>query len=209
MFDVAFGATVTSDYIFRGITQTDHGAAIAGYIEPNRDRLHEACRSNVAFSGVADTEVDLYAGIRPEIGKATLDLGYNHTLYLLAPDNLGEFYGKVNVKVTDNVTVGGQFFINPVSSDTYSEANADIALPHGFGVSGAFGIVAGSAPYTTWNAGIYYSPVEWAKVDLRYTATNLSSTDCATITGLSGNECDARIMLGLSINTSLAALREN
>jgi uncharacterized protein (TIGR02001 family) len=211
MFDVAFGAAVTSDYISRGITQTDHGAAIQGYIEPSFGIIYGGVwASNVAFGGVADTEVDAYVGIRPEIGNVTLDLGYSQAFYLLTPtDSSGEFYGKVDVSVTDNVTIGGQFFVNPVTSDTYTEANADVGLPHGFGVSGALGFVSGSTLYTTWNAGIYYSPVEWAKVDLRYTATNLSSTDCGTITELTGNECDARVMVGVSVDTSLSALRGN
>ncbi len=62
-------------------------------------------------------------------------------------------------------------------------------------------------PYTTWNAGIYYMPVDWAKVDLRYTATNLSTTDCTTAGGAYDNSCDARVMVGLSIDTSLSALK--
>ena len=211
MFDVAFGAAVTSDYISRGITQTDHGAAVQGYIEPSFGMVYGGVwASNVAFGGVADTEVDVYAGIRPEFGNVTLGVGYTHAFYLLSPtSDAGEFYGKVDVTVTDEVAVGGQFFVNPVNSDTYSEANADIVLPHGFGVSGALGFVSGSTPYTTWNAGIYYAAVEWAKIDLRYTSTNLSSTDCATITELTGNECDARLMVGVSVDTSLSALGGN
>ena len=32
-FDAAFGAALTSDYIFRGITQTDHEPALQGYLD--------------------------------------------------------------------------------------------------------------------------------------------------------------------------------
>ncbi len=67
--------------------------------------------------------------------------------------------------------------MNPVSSAIYTEANADISLPHDFGISGAVGFVDdGSTPYTTWNAGLYYAPTDWATLDLRYSATNLSDS---------------------------------
>ena len=33
-WDVAFGAGITSDYIFRGITQSNHRPSVAAYFEP-------------------------------------------------------------------------------------------------------------------------------------------------------------------------------
>lgn len=211
MFDVAFGVAVNSDYVSRGITQSDHHAAISGYVEPSIGPAYAGVwGSNVSFGGTPDTEVDFYAGVRPEIGAVTLDLGYNYATYAGDPaSNGGEFYAKANLAANDNVTVGAQFFVNPQDTTaTYVEANADITLPHGFGVSGALGAVGNSSvPYTTWNAGIYYMPVDWAKLDFRYTATNLSTADCATVSGGVGKECDGRLMVGLSIDTSLSALK--
>jgi uncharacterized protein (TIGR02001 family) len=32
-WDVAFGVTLTSDYVFRGISQTNNNAAVQGYVE--------------------------------------------------------------------------------------------------------------------------------------------------------------------------------
>jgi uncharacterized protein (TIGR02001 family) len=205
MFDVAFGVSATSDYISRGISQTEHKPAVQGYIEPSVGPVYGGVwASNVSFSGTPDTEVDFYAGVRPEIGSVSLDLGYNLATYVGDPSsNAGEFYAKANVAANDNVTIGAQFFVNPQdTSATYIEANADITLPHGFGVSGALGAVGSSSmPYTTWNAGIYYMPVDWAKLDLRYSATSLSASDCGDDT------CDARVLVGLSVDTSLSALK--
>jgi uncharacterized protein (TIGR02001 family) len=209
MFDVAFGVSVTSDYISRGISQTEHKPAVQGYIEPSVGPVYGGVwASNVSFGGVADTEVDFYAGVRPEIGPVTLDLGYNQATYVNDPSgNAGEFYLKADVAASDNTTVGGQFYVNPTDSSTYIEANADISLPKGFGVSGAVGAVSNDTqPYTTWNAGIYYAPFEWAKIDVRYSATNLDASSCTNIMS-NGDECDARLVVGLSIDTSLSALR--
>jgi uncharacterized protein (TIGR02001 family) len=210
MFDVAFGVTGTSDYLSRGVSQTEHKAAIQGYIEPSAGALYAGVwASNVSFDGTPDTEIDFYAGYRPEIGPVTLDFGYNRATYASGSDPSGEFYIKADVAADDNTTLGAQFYLNPDDSSTYVEANADISLPHGFGVSGAIGAVSNDyQPYTTWNAGIYYSPFEWAKVDVRYSATNLDSAGCMNfLGGGSGNECDSRIVVGLSIDTSLSALK--
>ena len=209
MFDVAFGATLTSDYLWRGITQTDHGAALQGYVEPSLGILYAGIwASNVAFGGSADTEVDLYAGIRPEFDMFSFDFGYNHAFYLNDPgSDSGEFFAKAYATVVDPLTLGGEFYVNPNGGATYIEANADLTLPHNLGLSGAIGAVGGDTPYSTWNAGIYYVIADFATLDLRYSDTNLSMGDCAGITGLTGNECDGRVLLSLSIDTSFATLK--
>ena len=33
-WDIAFGAAVMSDYVFRGVTQSNHGPSVAAYFEP-------------------------------------------------------------------------------------------------------------------------------------------------------------------------------
>jgi uncharacterized protein (TIGR02001 family) len=207
MFDVAFGVAVTSDYISRGITQTDHKPAIQGYVEPSYGIVYGGLwASNVSFGGDKDTEVDAYAGIRPEFGKLSLDFGY--VRYLYSDSSSGEAYAKGTFSLTDNVTLGGQFFIDPDSSATYTEGNVDISLPHSFGVSGAVGFVHNDLmPYTTWNAGVYYQATDWAKLDLRYSGTDLSKGDCATATDGIGNECDGRLLLTLSIDTAISSLK--
>jgi len=208
MFDVAFGATVTSDYISRGITQTDHTAAIQGYIEPSVGIFYGGVwASNVAFGGVADVEVDVYAGIRPEFDMLSFDFGYNHAFYINDPgSDSGEVFAKAYATVVEPLTIGAEAYVNPQGGATYIEANADLTLPHNFGISGAVGHVGGDMPYATWNGGIYYTIGEWGTIDLRYTDTGLSTADCTSLTGLTGNECDARVMLAVSIDTALSAL---
>src|SRR3954449_2774491 len=76
MFDVAFGAAATTDYISRGITQTEHNPAVQGYFEIDPGILYAGVwASNVKFGDVG-AEIDLSAGIRPELGKFSFDFGY-------------------------------------------------------------------------------------------------------------------------------------
>jgi uncharacterized protein (TIGR02001 family) len=129
MFDVAFGVAVTSDYISRGITQTDHGAAVQGYVEPSIGIFYAGIwASNVSFGGEKDVEVDLYAGIRPEFDTLSFDFGYLHWMYPSDPDsNGGEFHAKAYATIHDPLTLGAEFYYSPADSSTYVEANADLA----------------------------------------------------------------------------------
>jgi len=208
MFDVAFGAALTSDYISRGITQTDHHAAVQGYIEPSIGIFYAGIwASNVAFGGVGDVEVDYYAGIRPEFDALSFDFGYLQWTYLNDPaSNGGEFYALGYATIYDPLTLGAAFYFNPGDSSTYVEANADFAFSDTFGASGALGYVNADIPYTTWNAGLYYVVHDYATLDLRYTDTNLSTADCLNLAGPIGNECDARVMLSLSVDLAISDL---
>jgi uncharacterized protein (TIGR02001 family) len=80
-WDVAFGAGITSDYIFRGITQSNHQPSVNAYFEPrynvNKDfQLYAGIAgSSISFPNRAAAEIDLYAGFRPTFGPLALDFG--------------------------------------------------------------------------------------------------------------------------------------
>src|SRR6185437_12927122 len=80
-FDIAFGSALTSDYLFRGITQSNHKPSVNAYFEPryniNADnQLYVGIAGNsISFPNRAAAEVDLYGGWRPTIGKLALDFG--------------------------------------------------------------------------------------------------------------------------------------
>jgi uncharacterized protein (TIGR02001 family) len=86
-WDIAFGSAVMSDYIFRGITQTNHNASVTAYFEPrynvNKDlQLYIGTSTeNVSFANRAAAEVDIYGGIRPTWGPAAFDVGVWGYLY--------------------------------------------------------------------------------------------------------------------------------
>jgi hypothetical protein len=80
-WDVAFGSAVASDYIFRGITQSNHSPSVAVYFEPryniNKDlQIYAGLGgASIAFPNRASAEVDIYGGIRPTFDKLSLDFG--------------------------------------------------------------------------------------------------------------------------------------
>ena len=80
-WDVAFGAGMSSDYIFRGITQSNHKPSVNAYFEPRYNvtpylQLYAGIAgSSISFPNRAAAEIDGYAGIRPTFGPLALDFG--------------------------------------------------------------------------------------------------------------------------------------
>ena len=92
MAELSANISVTSDYIWRGITQTDSGPAIQGGL----DYGHESGVYIGTWASNVDegVEIDLYAGYAGEIGEFGYDLGYltyNYTDDAFS-ENFGEFY---------------------------------------------------------------------------------------------------------------------
>jgi hypothetical protein len=86
-WDLAFGSAIMSDYIFRGITQSNHHPSVAAYFEP-RYNFNDSLQAYLGLSGEsisfpnrAAAEIDVYGGIRPTFGKLALDFGAWAYLY--------------------------------------------------------------------------------------------------------------------------------
>src|ERR1700733_1924479 len=86
-WDLAFGSAIMNDYVFRGITQSNHNASVAAYFEPryniNKDtQLYIGVSSeSISFPNRAAAEVDIYGGIRPTVGMFAFDFGLWGYLY--------------------------------------------------------------------------------------------------------------------------------
>ena len=86
-WDIAFGGAIMSDYIFRGVTQSNHQPSVAAYFEPrynvNKDlQLYiGASAESISFANRAAAEVDIYGGIRPTFGAFAFDIGVWGYLY--------------------------------------------------------------------------------------------------------------------------------
>ena len=123
MFDVAFGAEVTSDYMSRGTTQTDGGPAIQGYIEADVSTFYAGVWASNVDYGFDDTEIDFSIGWRPELGNFSFDFGYVYYYYIIDDgSSYGDLYAKTDYTVNDWLTVGGDVYYGPdyVQSSTLS-----------------------------------------------------------------------------------------
>src|ERR1700726_201919 len=86
-WDLAFGSAIMNDYVFRGITQSNHKPSVAAYFEPryniNKDtQLYVGLSGeSISFPNRAAAEIDIYGGIRPTIGMFAFDFGAWGYLY--------------------------------------------------------------------------------------------------------------------------------
>jgi uncharacterized protein (TIGR02001 family) len=190
---------LTSDYVFRGITQTLEDPAIQGGFDAAYGSFYAGTwASNVDFGttaggeNIANVEVDVYAGFKPTLGPIAADFGVTGYFYPGAKDdgaNLDyfELYAKGSVAPVEPMTLGAAFYYSPEFSGKtgdayYVEANVGYTLTEALGVSGAVGYqdvqdgILGEDSYTTWNLGGTYSLAGFG-LDLRYHDTDLKNVD--------------------------------
>lgn len=183
---------VTSDYIWRGISQTDNEPAIQG----GADYSHAsglylgAWASNVDFAANdADVEVDLYGGFSNEVGGFSYDVGVIHYNYPGESDlnfeelYLGLGYGFLSVKASHDFD----------NENSYYEAGADFTLPAEVSLAlhvGHYDFDNGE-DYDDWKVAVgrSYGGFDF---ELAYADTDLSDNECG------GDYCDARAIFTVS-----------
>ena len=179
-------AAASSDYVFRGVSQTEEDPAISAGVDATIGAFYAgAWASNVSFPGDDDTsaEIDLYGGVRPEVAGWTLDLGVVGYLYTNQPDGADYSYAEIKAAASRAVgpaTVGAAVYWSPdffgAAEDeaTYVEANAAYSPADRWTVSGALGrqFVSSDFDYTTWNLGVAYALTDSLALDVRYHDTD-------------------------------------
>jgi len=229
-WDVAFGVAFTSDYMLRGITQSNHQPAVQGYFEIDYTAapwltLYAGVWGSSLWTGFADAEFDISGGGRFTFGKFGLDLGYVYYGYpgpaIGTNISYGEVYAKPSFKPTDWLTIGatiigGSNFGNTGNNAWYYAGNAAVTLPKfmpwgiGTTISGELGRQTFASAlaindYTTWNVGVAFN-YKAVTLDLRYWDTDLGDTECLTNTGFT-NFCHEAFVATLKFDTTLSALK--
>ena len=207
-----------TEYVFRGISQTDEKPAVQGSIDYSY-QLGETLGSyfgiwgsNVDFSDgdEATVEIDLYAGLKPKFGSLELDVGFIAYLYPGAADALqyDYFEGKLGASydfgflvLSANAFASPDYFGNSGDS-LYLMGGIDVPLPWGFALEGHFArqwikrnANFGTPDYYDWHAGVRFT-YESFIFALRYHDTDLKDSEC-----LVGNPlgiCDERVVFSVS-----------
>jgi uncharacterized protein (TIGR02001 family) len=202
-------ATGTSEYVFRGISQTDEDPAIQGSFGLGYGMFYAgAWASNVDFGDDAQIEVDYYAGFKPTFDKFTFDFGviyYDYPGYSFPDNEALEL--KAGVSTTfHNIALGATYFYSPDYNDKdygVVELTAGYTLP-------TFGVFTPSVTalygnqhdlggdivmldYNYWNAGLVLA-VEKLTFDFRYWDTDLSEGPCPL-----DEACDERFVFSVTL----------
>jgi len=206
---------LTTDYTFRGISQTNGSSAIQGGFDASYDKFYAGVwSSNVAFGG--SQEVDVYAGIKPTVGPLSLDLGVIGYFYPNSADDGAETdyyepYAKASITPAKGLTIGGAAYWSPnftLETDNayYLELNGAYTASDKLSFSGAVGYQnisdvngpsAGKVKdnYSTWNVGGTYT-VQGFGIDLRYVDTSIGASDKIVTTAFATEQnANGRVVL--------------
>jgi uncharacterized protein (TIGR02001 family) len=207
--------TLTSNYVFRGISQTQNDPAIQGSL----DLSHEegfylgVWASNIDFDDGAEDanlEVDFYAGFIHEFETVSIDIG---VLYYAYPDafddyNYWEIYLKPSIEIPvgeQALTLKGGIYYSPefffdTGDATYLTAGVAFAVNEDLSIDANVGVqsVDETVPddYTDWNVGVTLSKFGFS-FDLRYTDTDMDDAECFSFTASVNDVCDAQVVFSI------------
>jgi uncharacterized protein (TIGR02001 family) len=125
-FSANIGAT--SNYVWRGVTQTDDQAAISGGLDYAHDSGFYAgtWASNVDFGDDATAEVDLYGGFANEVSGLGYDVGVIHYMYPGEEYDFTEVYASLSYSLFTagvNYIVDSEIDDDSGSNETFIEGD--------------------------------------------------------------------------------------
>ncbi len=194
--EFSFNAGATTDYVFRGFSQSDERGTVFGGIDLTYGMFYAGVwASGVDFGAGAreNVEIDFYGGIKKSYNSVEFDLG---VIYYHYPNQTKGFNGAeldyvelkfgASAKVWNEITLGATFYYSPeffaeAGEALASEASLTVPLPEfaglSFELSGTLGyqeFFDGGGDYAYWNAGISTTLMEHFTFDVRYWDTDVS-----------------------------------
>ena len=193
--DLSFNAQVVTDYVFRGISQTNGVMAVQGGVDYafGDSGFYVgtwASNTNFGYQAAPDVEIDFYGGWAYDINETfNLDLSYIYYSYYLEDagepsSNYGEFIAKFGMTDIAVLTVAyADDYSNLGGAATYVNLGNSWDLGKGYSINAGFGRTfqdsslesQGLLDYNDWNIGFAKN---WGiiTVALNYYDTTLSSS---------------------------------
>jgi len=189
---------LTSDYRFRGVSQTQNAPAVQGGIDYTHSSGFyvgnwNSSVSSQMYTNGSGVESDLYAGFKKDIYKGlTLDVGSYNYFYPRATNNTstnfdtnelfaGLGYGPVSVKYSQSLSN----YFGTANSKNTQYYQADIAQPLTY-ISKNLSLLAhvgrtevnnnSNLNYTDYNVGLGYNLQGWELAAKYYTNSGTTST---------------------------------
>ncbi len=196
-FETSASVALTTDYIWRGVSQTNNEPAIQGSFDISHDSgaYIGVWASSYSFGNNASMEVDLYGGFSrdTDLGgllpfAVTYDLGilrYEYTSASAA--NFTELYFGASASPLENLNLSYYYYyglkIENTQPGEYSDMAIDYTLPESLGSvtllghAGYYGqkVAALGDSYWDWKAGIAKDFGSY-NIEVAYTETDDSST---------------------------------
>src|SRR6478672_993993 len=184
-FGYTMGAGMASDYIYRGVTLSDHQPAVGAVFVSRFGNFYGGSTiTSVKLPTDPAAELSFSSGIRPSLSGIDFDFGFTYFLYPGEVSATGtdywEFVARADKKLTEQLRIAAGFGYSPSISNTgawskYAAAGIGVDLPASKilqGVSASFTTSAGyfwfgnQSPalggfplpaYANWNAGVTFT----------------------------------------------------
>lgn len=210
--EVSSTITLTTDYDFRGITQSALDPALQASLDWSTESgfYLGAWVSNVDFgrTAKADFEWDVLGGYRGSIGEdGGFDIGYVQYNFNPSGDKVdfGEAYVGLSYKAVSAKFWYSDDFSNSGKSASYFEVNGSLPLPNDFGIalhagysSGKYWDAGPDGAYTDYSIGLTKS---LGKVNLALKW--IDGSDLAATNGTPGKVFSSEGKLQLSVATTV------
>jgi len=179
--EVSGNVALTSDYVWRGISQTDGSPAVQGGFDAGFDSgLYAGIwGSNIDFGGDESLEVDTYAGWAGEFSGVGVDVGFINYHYPTSDDgtNFSEAYagvsfGPFSLTYSAGLDLGSEDLGDTDLGD-YTDLGVDFGEFAGIGFSAHYGHydVRGDDNYDDWKIAASTSFME-VDFELAYSDTD-------------------------------------
>jgi uncharacterized protein (TIGR02001 family) len=192
--------TFTTDYVFRGISQTNQNPAAQAEFDATYGIFYAGMwGSNVDFG--ESLEIDYYAGITPTWNGISFDIAALEYTYPGASDlDLFELKTGASYTFMDALTLGitnywgidGKYDVMEWSGEyAFSGKLFNFFSPSVSGLFGTQWADSGGTDYSYWNAGLTLGFLDHWSADIRYWDSDLSAASCGDFTA---HNCDSRIV---------------
>ncbi|MCF1708264.1 TorF family putative porin [Tabrizicola sp. J26] len=172
-FQLSYGVGLTTNYISKGLTQTDNQPAMQPYVELGYGIGYVGLwASNASFGGVYDNELDVSIGIRPGFGKWSFDLGFVQYFYQKDDADYGEAYLFGKYALNDQVTLKAQYYHEVYANKDWLYVGGSYSdLPWDLTVSGGVGSDFGTNDFSedsvAADIGVTKDLGDHASIDIR------------------------------------------
>ena len=189
--EFSVNAALTSDYVWRGVSQTGEDPAIqVGADYANGMFYAGTWASNVDFGAGSDAsiELDLYGGLAGELAPGvSWDVGYIYYLYPGTDGedlDFGEVYAGLGYEADTGFGLGAYVYYDPDNKNTYVEGTGSYAFTDAFSADASLGNYSFDfgGDYTAWSIGGTYS-YEAFDFDLRYWDTDIEDQVGGSVPG--------------------------
>lgn len=183
--EVSMNIGATSNYIWRGVTQTHDAAAVSGGIDWSGASgfYAGAWASNADWADNMSYELDLYGGFAGEVGDFGYDLG---VIFYTYDEEAETDFAELALSGSWNFLSAGVNYTfsgddDAVEGDTYIHAGVSFDLPENFAIGATLGNydfdAEGADDYTHYQLDLSRSAGDFGDVTLSLSDTDVDGDD--------------------------------